>query len=437
MFIGLLAMLVLILGNGFFVIGEFALVAVDRTKIEQMAEDGHKRAISVHHALKTLSFQLSGAQLGITITSLLIGFIAEPTIGRALEPVVGRLPFVPDESSAAISIAVALVIATATQMVVSELIPQNLAISRPLGVALAVSTPLRLFNTLFKPLIVFLNAAANRTVRLFGIEPRDELSAVHSLEELEVLIHSSGQEGALPPEDFRLLARSITFEDKMAADALVPRTAMVAIQKDKTLQDLVDIAIETGHSRFPVYDRDLDDIAGIAYVKDLYRVGMEARSTTLVTETMRAALVVPESRDLVSLLAEMRRERLQMTVVIDEFGGTAGILTLEDIMEEIVGEIEDEYDPTEPVSREVPEGVHLLGGLLRPDEVAEACGFEMPEGDYETLAGFLLDLFGRIPKVGDQLSYKDWEFKVTTMDGRRIEQVLLIGAPQVSDGDGE
>jgi CBS domain containing-hemolysin-like protein len=426
----------LILANGFFVIGEFALVAVDRNKIDQMAEDGHRRAASVQNALQTLSFQLSGAQLGITITSLLIGFIAEPTVGRALEPVVGGLPFVPEHSTVAVAIVVALVIATATQMVVSELIPQNLAISRPLGVSLAVSTPLRLFNTLFKPLIVFLNAAANRTVRLFGIEPRDELSAVHSLEELEVLIQSSGQEGALPPEDFRLLSRSITFGDKTAADAIVPRTAVVAIHKDEPLQALVDVAIETGHSRFPVHEDTIDDVVGIAYVKDLYRVDLDDRATTRVTAIMRAPLVVPESRNLVSLLAEMRRDRLQMCVVIDEFGGTAGILTLEDLLEEIVGEIEDEYDVAEEPERDgLPDGVHMLAGLMRPDEVVEKCGFEIPEGDFETLAGFLLDRFGRIPQVGDHLSYDGWEFKVTGMDGKRIEQVLVVGRPRPKEDE--
>jgi CBS domain containing-hemolysin-like protein len=395
-----------------------------------MASDGHRRATQVQHALQTLSFQLSGAQLGITITSLLIGFIAEPTIGRALEPVISGLPFIPESSSLAVAIAAALVIATATQMVVSELIPQNVAISRPLGVSLAVSGALRLFNSLFRPLIVFLNAAANRTVRLIGIEPRDELSSVHSLEELEVLIHSSGQEGALPPEDFRLLSRSISFGDKTAADALVPRTSVVAIRKDETLADLVTLAVATGHSRFPVYDSELDDIEGIAYVKDLFRVGMEDRAATSVTTSMRAALVVPESRDLVSLLAEMRRDRLQMCVVIDEFGSMAGLLTLEDLIEEIVGEIEDEYDPEETErGKEVPEGVHVLSGLLRPDEVTERCGFEMPEGDYETLAGFLLDRFGHIPAVGDQISFDGWEFKITAMDGRRVEEVLLVAAP--------
>jgi CBS domain containing-hemolysin-like protein len=399
-----------------------------------MAEDGHRRAISVQNALRTLSFQLSGAQLGITITSLLIGFIAEPTVGRALEPVISGLPFVPERSALGVSVAVALVIATATQMVVSELIPQNAAISRPMGVALAVSTPLRWFNTLFRPLIIFLNKAANGTVRLFGIEPRDELSAVHSLEELEVLIQSSRQEGSLEAEDFNLLSRSITFGGKTAGDALVPRTGMVAIQKDKTLQELVELAIETGHSRFPVFDTDLDDIAGIAYVKDLYRVGMEERNATAVTAIMRAALAVPESRDLGSLLAEMRRDQLQMSVVIDEYGGTAGIVTLEDLLEEIVGEIEDEYDPAEPDGgTEVPEGVHLLGGLLRPDEVADKCGFEMPEGDFETLAGFLLDRFGRIPTPGEHIFYEGWEFKVVAMDGLRIDQVLLVSSPEEED----
>ncbi|HET7481621.1 MAG TPA: hemolysin family protein, partial [Actinomycetota bacterium] len=257
---GLLIALFLILANGFFVAAEFGLVASDRSKIEQLAEEGNRSARATLKALKGLSFQLSGAQLGITITSLVLGFVVQPTIGRALEPLVDRFAFVPERSVLAVSVAAALVIATGTQMIVSELIPQNLAIARPLRTAFFVALPLRLFNGLFRPLIVFLNASANATVRLLGFEPRDELKSVHSLEELELLIRSSREEGAIAEEDFTLLARSINFADKVAADVLVPRTALDALARDETLTDLTELALETGHSRFPVFEGDIDNV---------------------------------------------------------------------------------------------------------------------------------------------------------------------------------
>jgi CBS domain containing-hemolysin-like protein len=313
-------------------------------------------------------------------------------------------------------------------MIFGELVPKNLAIAKPLSVAVAVVTPLRLTNGLFKPLIVFLNAAANFTVRLLRIEPREELIPVRSLEELDLLIRSSRQTGALGEGEFSLLARSISFGGKTVADALTPRVAVVALSREQTIADMAAAAIESGHSRFPVYGRDLDDIAGIAHFKDGFTVSLEMRTSTSVAQIMQNAPVVPESRDLGSLLLEMRRERKQMAVVADEYGGTAGIITLEDLLEEIVGEIEDEHDPrsrtpelTTPLS-----GTHLVSRLLHPDEMKEATGFEMPEGDYDTLAGFLLSLFDRIPQAGDHISYRGWEFKVVSMDKRRIDKVLVV-----------
>ena len=397
-----------------------------------MAEDGHRGAPGTLRALKTLSFQLSGAQLGITITSLLIGFITEPTIGRALEPVVTRFGLGSPGSAEKISVAIALIVATASQMVISELIPQNLSIARPYGVAFALATPLRLFNTLFGPLIVFLNGAANWTVRRMGIEPRDELMNVHSLEELELLIRSSRQEGALAEEDFALLARSINFQRKTAADALTPRTSITAVTAGAMLGELTQVALECGHSRIPVYEEDLDNIIGIAHIKDIYALPPEERARVRITTIMRDALEVPESKSLDSLLLEMRRDRKQMAVVVDEYGGTAGIITLEDLLEEIVGEIEDEYDPLAAAEMRTPEveGVYRLSGMLHRDEVREACGLELPEGDYDTFAGFLLALFDRIPEAGDQTQWGGWEFKVTEMDGNRIAQVLAVEPPK-------
>jgi CBS domain containing-hemolysin-like protein len=383
-------------------------------------------------ALHSLSFQLSGAQLGITVSSLIVGFIVEPTVGRALEPLIQALG-APESSSLGISLAIALALATAAQMVIGELVPKNLALAKPVGLALWISGPMRLANLVTKPLIIFLNNSANWTVRRLGIEPQEELNSVRSLEEIELLIESSLHGGALEPAEFALLARSISFGDKDVEDALVPRTAVESVAEQDTLDDLIHRALDTGHSRFPVTGRDIDDIVGMAHIKDIYRVPPAERATTPVASIVQDAIVVPESRNLGSMLLEMRKTRRQLAVVIDEYGGTAGIVTLEDLLEEIVGEIEDEYDaaPTTVPLTSSPQGVHVVSGMLHPDELEELTGFEMPEGDYETLAGFLLSLFERIPDQGDHIAYGEWEFKIVAMDGKRVARVLIASPAEV------
>ena len=378
-------------------------------------------------ALRSLSFQLSGAQLGITVSSLVVGFVAEPTIAVVIEPAVVALG-APESSSLGISITIALIIATAVQMVCGELIPKNLAIARPVPVALAIVTPLRVCNALLRPVIVFLNASANWSVRRLGIEPREELVGVRSLQEIELLIRSSREGGALLEEEYSLLYRSIAFSYKTVSDALVPRTSVVALHADDPLSELTRVALESGHSRFPVCGDDIDDIRGVVHVKDCYRFPVAQRPGIPVSRAMQQALVVPESRNLHDLLLEMRRERRQLVVVVDEYEETAKIVTLEDILEEIVGEIEDEYDSSEEalVTTGVPEGVHVVSALLHEDEIKNECGFEMPEGPYDTLGGFLFWLFNRIPAKGDHVSFDGWEFKVVEMEGRRIDRVLVV-----------
>lgn len=433
----MLSVAALIFLNGFYVAAEFALVAVDRNRIEQLATNGHRGAARTLRALKNLSFQLSGAQLGITISSLLVGFVLEPTLGQALRPLFETLGL-PERATLGASFGVALALATATQMVFGELVPKNLAIANPESISFKLVATFQWSNIVFKPLIIFLNAAANWTVRRMGIEPLDELHSTHSLEELDVMIKSSREGGLLREEEFSLMSKSIAFIEKHAEDAMKPRTATVTLNHDDTLEKMAQVSTETGYSRFPVIGDDVDDIIGIAHVKDSFTIPLESRAETPITAIAQDALIAPESRDLRSLLRDMRRARKQMAVVVDEFGGTAGIVTIEDILEEIVGEIEDEHDVDSSVARLQPgSGVHLVSGMLHRDEMAEQTGFHMPEDDFETLAGFLLTLFDRVPEPGDHAAHEDWEFKVVEMDRNRIARVLVVAPGEDLDAEGE
>lgn len=424
--LGLLAVCLLIVANGVFVAAEFSLVAVDRSRIDRQAESGSRRARLVRGLLRQLSFHLAGAQLGITVTSLVIGFLAEPVLGEILRPVLE--PLVGPGAARGVAITVGFVLATVVQMIIGELMPKGLAIAHPEGTSRALAPFLRLYGTVFGPLIRALNGAANWTVRRLGMEPREELSRVRTLSELELLIAASEQEGTLAGSASTLLARSIRFGRKTAADALVPRTSVRALASDDTVADLVAASAETGHSRFPVFGADLDDIRGVVHVRAAHAVPQAERATTPVSSLMTEVLTVPESRELEDVLFDMRACRQHLAVVIDEYGGTAGIITLEDIVEEIVGEIDDEYDaPTPRLTRVRGPGEWVLSGTLHRDEVLDATGLELPEGEFDTLAGFVLDVLGHIPEVGEQLSWDGWTLTVVAMDRRRVAEVAIVG----------
>jgi CBS domain containing-hemolysin-like protein len=386
-------------------------------------------------ALRRLSFHLSGAQLGITATSLVVGFIAEPTVAAALEPLLGDL--VGEARATSVSIVMALVIATIAQMVLGELVPKTLAIANPRTAAYLLAGPMVLVARILGPMITFLNGAANATVRRLGIEPQEELMAVRSLEELELLIRSSGEEGTLEPEALTLLTRSIRFGEKDAADALVPRRSVLTMYIDDTVQTLAIRSVESGKSRFPVVGADLDDVLGVVHVKDVYSVPFAERGSTPIAQVMVPAFAVPETRDLAGLLVDLRRTGTHLAVVVDEHGGTAGIITLEDVLEEIVGEIDDEHDRRRATLTRVQRpGEWVLDASQHHDEVFDACGFPMPEGDYETLAGFVLAKLGRIPEVGDSLEHDGWHLRVTSLDGLRVAAVELR-RPEAPAEEGE
>jgi len=372
---------------------------------------------------RALSFHLSGAQLGVTLVSIMLGFIAEPTIAHVIEPALeGPLG---EKTAAGVSIAIALALATTLSMVAGELIPKKLVIARPVRAALALALPLRAFSVLFAPVIKVANGTANWLARRLGVEPQEELASVRSLEELELVFRTANEEGELPTPSLALLTKSIRFGEKTVADVLVPRVDIEALAVDDTVADLAVRAGDTGHSRFPVYGVDLDDIVGVVHVKNVFALRADARRTTPVNQIMAEPFVTPETRDLESLLTELRAVGTHLAVVVDEYGGTAGIVTVEDLLEEIVGEIDDEHDPaTVPVTSAA--GTWVLAGTLHHDEVLEACGFEMPDGEFETLAGFLLDRLGHVPIEGETVTVDGWSFEIAEMDRHRIAVVRAV-----------
>ncbi len=420
----LLAVFALVAANAAFVAAEFALVAVDRTRVEERAGSGKRGAKRVQRLLEHLSYHLSGAQFGITVTSLLLGFIAEPAVADLIDPALGGLL---GSSSAGASIVIALSIATVVQMVFGELVPKSLATSSPLATAVALSRPMAAYGLVSRPVVSMLDSLAARISRRLGFEQVGEGDFAPDRTEIEQLIRSSGEEGTLDAGEVRLLTRSIRLADKSADDAMVPRVQVLSIDCNSTIADLVELAVQTGHSRFPVTAGDLDSIVGVVHVKSVHAVPVRSRKTTSVESVMARVLAVPETKDLDELLVDLRERGGQLAVVIDEHGGTAGIITLEDILEEIVGEIDDEHDEVPAsLTRVESKGSTIIPASLHHDEVLDLVGFEMPEGEYETLAGLVLDRLGRIPGTGEICVVDGWRIEVVAMDRLRIATVRLV-----------
>ncbi|MEZ5412666.1 MAG: hemolysin family protein, partial [Acidimicrobiales bacterium] len=276
---------------------------------------------------------------------------------------------------------------------------------------------------------VVFNGAANRLVRSVGIEPREEHQVHRSMEELAYLIRTSGRSGALDPESHSLLTRTLRFGDKTAADALTPRVHIEGVPVAATVAELVEVAARVQHSRYPVFDGDLDNVRGVVAITAIFDTAAGERSRRPVTEIMVEPLVVPETRHLIDILDDFRASGTEMAVVIDEHGGTAGILTMEDVLEEMVGEVDDEHDEASPQMTGIGDGVYLVAGTLHLDETADQTGLELPEGEYETIAGFILDRLGRIPAPGDTLAFNGWTVNVVEMDGLRVASVQLVAPP--------
>ena len=373
--------------------------------------------------LKELSYQLTGAQLGITITAVLIGFIAKPTVASMLESPVRSI--VGESAKESVSLVVAIVLATFAAMILGELVPKNIAIAKTDITAKALAKPFRMYSFAAKPIIALSDAASNWLTRRLGVEPAQELERVPNLEDLSSLIRTSGEEGTLGFNEVDLLTKSLRFARKTANEVMVPRLAIHSLPQGSTITDLVELSATTGLSRFPVVDNDLDSVVGIAHVKSALLIDPKLRSDQLVETVMGDILAIPETRDLLSVMTDMRRQRIPLAVVVDEHGGTEGIVSIEDLLEEIVGEIEDEYDAAVENGQEERAGVFTVSGNLHPHEVADMCGFEIEDGQYETIAGFALEKLQRIPAPGEMFRYERWKIEILEMDNLRIARLRL------------
>jgi CBS domain containing-hemolysin-like protein len=416
--LGVLAVLALTFGTAVFVAAEFSLTTLERSTVENhLKQVGDARAKRVHQAHQTLSFQLSGAQVGITITTLTMGFIAEPIIAGWFTPLLGVLS-VPPAAAEAVAVVVALLLANLVSMLFGELVPQFLAISRPLPTARAVAGAQTRFSASLRWFIDLLNAWANWLVRRLGVEPADELASARSPQELDSLVRTSAARGTIDPGTATLLNRSLRFGDRTAGELMTPRVQVESLPTDATVGDLIELTRRTGFSRFPVHE-------GVPTAK---------RADTPISSIMLPAQIVPESLDGDTLLDRLRSSGLQLAIVVDEYGGTAGLVTLEDLVEEIVGDVRDEHDrgeinPVRPLGRDS----WMVSGLLRDDELAEATGFRMPEGDYETLAGLVLTRLGRIPEVNDEVRIEGWRITVMRMDRHRVAELRVAKLPETTE----
>jgi len=439
--------LLLVLACGGFVAAEFSLITVNRNDVEAAVEGGDKRAGGVLQGMKTLSTQLSGAQLGITVTNLGIGFLAEPAIAALVGPPLVDAGLSPVAARSA-SIVLALVLATGVTMIFGELVPKNMAIAQPLRTAKLVVGFQRLFTTIFGLPIRLFNGNANAVVRALGVEPQEELSSARSADELSVLVKRSADEGALAEETASLVQRTLAFGDRRAHDAMVPRGRVDSLEVDQSVAELLELARETGHSRFPVLD-DENEIAGVAHIRHGLAVPFDARPTTTVEAVMGPATFVPDTVPLDDLMDTLRGGGLQMAVVVDEFGDHAGLITLEDLVEEIVGEVRDEHDE-EMDDAPDPDGSWDLDARMRPDEATERLGVTVPEHeDYDTLGGLVTMELGRLAEVGDEIVVGTdpapgeeparLRIAVAEIDGMRIEtvHVMVEAVPEDEDADDE
>lgn len=419
----LLAALGLLAVNGFFVAAEFALLASRRSRLEQLAADGDVRARHAARALRELSLMLAAAQLGITMASFGLGAVAEPAVAAGFEVLLEGVG-APPALTHVVAFALALAIVVFLHMVVGEMAPKSWAITHPESSALLLIRPFRAFALLFRPFIRLLNASANATVRAVGVTPQDELAQVHAPADLLLLLEESAEHGTLG-EEHVLLARALDLSQLDAQSAMVPRGDVVAVPAEAGVDAVEAVARDTGRSRMPVYEGDLDHVLGVLHVRDLLALDDAARTTTTAATLARPALVVPESKPLEDCMLDMRQAHQHIAVVVDEYGGVSGIVALEDVLEELIGEFEDESDRAGSALRRRPDGALLLPATLRPDELSERAGVDLPEGDWETVAGYVIAELGRLPHVGDSVDTPSGRFEVTRMDGHRVLELAL------------
>ena len=431
-FINIFIIAFLLFVNGFFVAAEFSLVKVRKTRLEQLCNDGNSKAKTALRLVNNVNKMLAAAQLGVTIASIALGWVAEATMVELVSPVISFLPL-SNITAHAISIPVAFLLVTYFHVLMGEQLPKCLALKHTENLALVIASPMSMFITLFKPLVWILQVSGDWLLKILHAD-RDDTSLVHSTEELDMLVDASYNEGVLNETEAEMLHNMFKFSDLMAKQVMIPRTDMICVPEDISYEDINKLALENGYTRYPVYEKEnIDRITGFIHVKDLYAIAMTKEEYSVPT-LLRPIILVPETMTLDNLMLEFKKTHIQMAVVVDEYGGTAGLITLEDVLEEIIGEVQDEFDEEEEEVniQETGPGKYTANAMMRTDELAEF--FEMntdifEEDDVETIGGLVVKLLGRIAEINDHVTFNGLSFTVKEVDGARITQLEIVKLP--------
>lgn len=428
----LAAVLFLVLVNAFFVASEFSIVTVRRTRVEQLVAARHPLARSLRRAVTNPAPFIATTQLGITMASLALGWIGEPSLALVLEP---ALRFLPDNfarlTSQSIATVLAFIVITAVTIVVGELIPKNLALRRPETVSFIIVEPLLFIQAILRPFVWVLSAAGTLGLRLFGLTTTTDHGLVYSVDELKLLVAASREAGELEESEEDMIERVINFADLHAHELMVPRTELVRVPLTATIAEVIGLAAQTKHEQYPVYETTVDNIVGVVYLVDLLRsFGRIDLNRAPIRPLMREALVVPETIAVDVLIKRMRQHRTHIAILVDEYGGTAGLVKLVDIMESIVGPVPNQFDEAPPEIRDCPDGSLLVDGLARISDVDERAGLDLTSDEYDTIGGFVLGEIGRRPEVGDRVTDDGTVFQVEAVDGLRIAQLRIWPAPR-------
>lgn len=431
-FINTFVIAFLLFVNGFFVAAEFSLVKVRKTRLEQLCNEGNSNAKKALKLVNDVNKMLAAAQLGVTIASIALGWVAEATIVQLIEPIISFMPFInAGLTSHVIAVPISFVLVTYFHVLLGEQLPKCLALKHPETVALAISTPMDMFIMLLKPFVWILQVSGDKILCACHANS-EEASLVHSTEELDMLVDASYNEGVLNETEAEMLHNMFKFSDLMAKQVMIPRTDMVCIPADISYEELNNVAMENQYTRYPVYEENIDKILGFIHVKDLYTLSMTKENYSM-EKLIRPLILVPETMTLDNLIIEFKQVHCQIAVVIDEFGGTSGLITLEDVLEEIIGDVQDEFDEeAEADIKEIGENTYIANAMIRIDELVEFFDLQeslFEEDDVETIAGLVVKLLGRIANVGDTVSFNGLTFTVTEVDGARITKLKIYKEP--------
>ena len=430
------AVLLLVLVNAFFVAAEFSIVTLRRTRVEELIAEGHPLARSLRRAVRNPSPFIATTQLGVTVASLALGWVGEPALAGAVESAFGFLPpTIAHVSAESIAVVIAFVLITSVDIILGELIPKNLALQRPEGVAFVVIEPLTLFQTIFRPFVWVLTGAGALGLRLFGLSAPPAHGLVYSVDELKMLVTASRQAGVLEENEEDMIERVFNFDEVHAHEVMVPRTEMVSVPLASTIGAVMELSAKTHHTRFPVFQDSVDNIVGVVYLVDLLRrFGQTDLARASIRRYVREALVLPESIAVNVLIERMSQRKTHVAILVDEYGGTAGLVTLADVLERITGPVPDQFEEAAPEIKVCEDGSLLVDGLRNLDDVNEHAGLDLTSDIYDTIGGFVLGEIGRRPEVGDKVSFEGSVFQVEAVDGLRIARVRIWPNPKVETG---